>query len=316
MTQENEIHFTLTPEAESLMRALMAQGNTTLVAQLGLAFASIYLSEKTRYEGEVAAKLQLQQDVNTLVDQKSQLMRDNATLRNWQTHTAIYFARTSGNHVEKYTELESENKELTRLVKELSSDIQRLKEKEENYEEYVADLQKALSESRDEGKSFLTRIAELVTNNQELTKELAKKTCDATNLALWRDVDKPSDAELAFSHGLLSFTTDVTIEEALLELGIKDNGIIAEVIAERLRQDEKWGGEDHDDRLPLEVWVQLIQDYAGWARVMIGNGSYDKARKRFLQVAAIAIAACASIDRLRDTLNAEEWQYIKKGEEN
>lgn len=73
--------------------------------------------------------------------------------------------------------------------------------------------------------------------------------------------------------------------------------VVAEVAAERERQDGKWGGPSHDDMHPVEYWVQLIQDYAAWARVMAGMGSRDKARRRLIQVAALAVAAVEKIDR-------------------
>ena len=72
-----------------------------------------------------------------------------------------------------------------------------------------------------------------------------------------------------------------------------------EVIAERTRQDEKWGGADHDDQHTGADWAQLIQDYAGWVRVMSGMGSADKARRRLVQVAALAVAAVEAVDRFR-----------------
>lgn len=70
-----------------------------------------------------------------------------------------------------------------------------------------------------------------------------------------------------------------------------------DVLAERQRQDEKWGGPTHDDEHTVAQWVELIQDYAGWARVMAGMDSHDKARRRLVQVAALALAAAESIDR-------------------
>lgn len=70
-----------------------------------------------------------------------------------------------------------------------------------------------------------------------------------------------------------------------------------DAIAERQRQDEKWGGAAHDDEHSVAQWVELIQDYAGWARVMGGMHSYDKARRRLVQVAALALAAAESLDR-------------------
>jgi hypothetical protein len=43
--------------------------------------------------------------------------------------------------------------------------------------------------------------------------------------------------------------------------------------------------------------VELIEDYAGWARVMAGMSSPDKYRRRMVQVAALAVAAIESHDR-------------------
>jgi hypothetical protein len=70
-----------------------------------------------------------------------------------------------------------------------------------------------------------------------------------------------------------------------------------EIMRERLRQDEKWGGAAHDDHHTTADFVQLIQDYAGWARTMAGMNSPAKARIRLIQVAALAVAAIETIDR-------------------
>ena len=69
------------------------------------------------------------------------------------------------------------------------------------------------------------------------------------------------------------------------------------VAEERKRQDEKWGGAAHDDQHDTATFVQLIEDYAGWARTMAGMGSHNKARNRLVQVAALAVAAVETIDR-------------------
>ena len=66
---------------------------------------------------------------------------------------------------------------------------------------------------------------------------------------------------------------------------------------ERVRQDLKWGGAGHDDEHTTAEFVQLIEDYAGWARTMAGMQSDGMARKRLVQVAALAVAACEAIDR-------------------
>lgn len=73
--------------------------------------------------------------------------------------------------------------------------------------------------------------------------------------------------------------------------------ILGEVLEERERQDRKWGGPNHDDQHDTATFVQLIEDYAGWARVMAGMSSHDKARQRLIQVAALAVAGVEAIDR-------------------
>lgn len=77
----------------------------------------------------------------------------------------------------------------------------------------------------------------------------------------------------------------------------ESGGWIADVTAERQRQDRKWGGPEHDDRKSPNDFVQHIEDYAGWARVMAGMGSFDKYRRRMVQVAALAGAAVEASDR-------------------
>lgn len=76
-------------------------------------------------------------------------------------------------------------------------------------------------------------------------------------------------------------------------------GLLAEVAEERLRQDDKWGGPEHDDGHTTADFVMLIRDYAGWARTMAGMNSPEKAERRLIQVAALALAAVESSRRVR-----------------
>ena len=50
-----------------------------------------------------------------------------------------------------------------------------------------------------------------------------------------------------------------------------------------------------DERTPLD-WHETIADYNGWARRMGCMGSLDKARNRYLQIAALALSAVYQID--------------------
>lgn len=81
---------------------------------------------------------------------------------------------------------------------------------------------------------------------------------------------------------------------------------VKDVVAERIRQDQKWGGPEHDDQKSPNDFVQHIEDYAGWARVMAGMGSFDKYRRRMVQVAALAGAAIEASDRAMNRVAAPD----------
>lgn len=73
--------------------------------------------------------------------------------------------------------------------------------------------------------------------------------------------------------------------------------LLEEVARERNRQDTKWGGVRHDENLSPHDWFELIDDYNAWARRMALMRSRTKARKRYIQVAALALAAIEALDR-------------------
>lgn len=73
--------------------------------------------------------------------------------------------------------------------------------------------------------------------------------------------------------------------------------ILEEIRKERVRQDEKWGGPEHDDAHDIEEWIEFIQSYASWAKTNYKMNSPDKFRRRMVQVAALAVAAVESFDR-------------------
>jgi hypothetical protein len=72
--------------------------------------------------------------------------------------------------------------------------------------------------------------------------------------------------------------------------------ILAEVAAERARQEGKGYDAKRDRLYTPRGWHSLLTDYAGWARRMWEMGSPDKARRRLIQVAAIAVAAVEAMD--------------------
>lgn len=73
--------------------------------------------------------------------------------------------------------------------------------------------------------------------------------------------------------------------------------VLNEVAAERSRQNQKWGGTKNDDQWNALDWHEMIADYNAWARRMACMGSTDKARRRYVQLAALAVAAVEAIDR-------------------
>lgn len=67
--------------------------------------------------------------------------------------------------------------------------------------------------------------------------------------------------------------------------------VINEVVAERRRQDEKWGGPEHDDQHLTDDFFSLID-----ARITY-NMKISDSRKALIEIAALAVAAVESLDR-------------------
>ncbi len=66
--------------------------------------------------------------------------------------------------------------------------------------------------------------------------------------------------------------------------------IIEEVKQERVRQDEKWGGPEHDDAHNSTDWLDMIDEKAIFH-------SHRHVRESLIMIAALAIAGIESIDR-------------------
>lgn len=73
--------------------------------------------------------------------------------------------------------------------------------------------------------------------------------------------------------------------------------ILKEIAAERKRQDQKWGGAAHDDNYDLRDFIRWGKNYLSWSDQMADALSWAKARRRMVQVAALAVAAVEWIDR-------------------
>jgi len=73
-----------------------------------------------------------------------------------------------------------------------------------------------------------------------------------------------------------------------------------EVALERYAQDEKWGGEENDDKNTFQGWFCFIDgklEKAADAVVSINGSDPAEYRRRMVQVAALAVAAVESLDR-------------------
>lgn len=69
--------------------------------------------------------------------------------------------------------------------------------------------------------------------------------------------------------------------------------ILQMIRAERIRQDTKWGVQNH----PPLGWIAILVEEVGEAAKGVLEGSSFKYRDEMIQVAAVAIAAIESLDR-------------------
>jgi len=68
-----------------------------------------------------------------------------------------------------------------------------------------------------------------------------------------------------------------------------------EIRQERKAQDKKWGGAAHDDVHTQFDWCEFIRHHTSRA---VGGRKKDDYRKQMIRVAALAVAAVQSFDRI------------------
>lgn len=73
--------------------------------------------------------------------------------------------------------------------------------------------------------------------------------------------------------------------------------IYEELRAERIRQDDRWGGPHHDDSHAIEDWAFFIAIRC--KALKSDSAAYDPARRILVEIAALAIAAIESVDRIK-----------------
>ena len=80
------------------------------------------------------------------------------------------------------------------------------------------------------------------------------------------------------------------------------DSILKEIVAERVNQDRKWGGPEHDDEHRPEEWAAFIVDHAAKAGIHEDPREF---RRRMVRVAALAVAAIESRDRVGATIEGK-----------
>lgn len=104
---------------------------------------------------------------------------------------------------------------------------------------------------------------------------------------------KPVDVPTADTLRMMHPNADVwTKAEQLAPADVPVGAVLTEVMKERAHQDERWGGANHDDQHTLKDFVGFIERYT--RRVLWDTVT---SRKALIQVAALAVAACESLDR-------------------
>lgn len=117
---------------------------------------------------------------------------------------------------------------------------------------------------------------------------------NARNVAQ-RLVDEMGDGTASKDRTAWMAEASITLQRLLDEPPVSP--VLQAVAAERIRQDAKWGGPSHDDEHNTETFCALIEGYTRRALVMVDADCPALAWRRLMQAAALAVAACESIDR-------------------
>ena len=82
--------------------------------------------------------------------------------------------------------------------------------------------------------------------------------------------------------------------------------VIAEVRAERERQDKRWGGVEHDQEHSVTDWVSLLSERLGKvSEIIMASHEYKpgSTRMRVVQLVAVAVAWLET-----DNLTSPQWE--------
>lgn len=119
-------------------------------------------------------------------------------------------------------------------------------------------------------------------------------------------------------------TIELRIDASELAGRLKsDTNVLIQVMGERAAQDAQWGGPDNDDKVNSEAdWVSYIENQLGklhrsWDLPDGQVPVVDEFRERMLKVAALAVAAIQSFDRVTGAAEpapAPEPKQFRKAE--
>ena len=96
----------------------------------------------------------------------------------------------------------------------------------------------------------------------------------------------------------LVVTIDTNLVQEVLERVLLDVKVLRDVLDERRRQDAQWGGPEHDDEHVASDWLTYIRHQADHAKVQARVDNPAGYRERLVKIAALAVAAIESHDRL------------------
>lgn len=158
------------------------------------------------------------------------------------------------------------------------------------YEEVVAGRNDAVKHMEDERQLRRTIMSEL---------SLMLGIGDNSNLPLIYDKIKELGAARVKIEKIVWMVERVKIWDDFLELekfildkpiDHEKTSVYTEIFDERVRQDSKWGGPDHDDQHSVSDFVTFIIQHAKRAES-------ENSRRQLVRVAALAVAAIESMDR-------------------
>lgn len=73
--------------------------------------------------------------------------------------------------------------------------------------------------------------------------------------------------------------------------------VYEEIGAERARQDEKWGGPEHDDQHDPQTWADILMGRLAKVGEAASNANWGRYRNALIEAAAVAVAGIEAFDR-------------------